>query len=123
MLAHGQEVWLLPLPYVQSAVQGLAGAAYNRGVKRDLNKRIMALPLRAKGALLWRMFRDPDVPLVAKGVLPVIAAYLAMPFDIIPDFIPLLGQLDDLLVLGIGLWVFLLLTPRPIIEEHLLEFE
>ena len=92
-------------------------------MKRDLNKRIMALPLRAKGALIWRMFRDPDVPLAAKSILPVIGAYVAMPFDIIPDFIPLLGQLDDLVVIGVGLWLFVILTPRTIIEEHLVEFE
>ena len=69
-------------------------------MKRDLSKRIMALPLRAKASLIWRMFRDPDVPLVAKSVLPIIAGYLAMPFDIVPDFIPVAGQLDDLIVLG-----------------------
>jgi uncharacterized membrane protein YkvA (DUF1232 family) len=79
-------------------------------VKRDLSQRIMKLPIRAKVRLLWRMFRDPAVPMRAKSVLPVIALYLAMPFDLIPDFIPLLGQLDDLLVVALGLGVFLLLT-------------
>jgi len=79
----------------------------------------MALPLRSKLSLVWRMFRDPDVPVVAKTVLPVIVAYLAFPFDIIPDFIPVLGQIDDLLVIAAGLGVFLWLTPRPVIEEHL----
>jgi uncharacterized membrane protein YkvA (DUF1232 family) len=92
-------------------------------VKRDLSQRIMKLPIRAKVRLLWRMFRDPAVPLRAKSVLPVIALYLAMPFDLIPDFIPLLGQLDDLLVVALGLGIFLLLTPRHIVERHLAAFE
>lgn len=92
-------------------------------MKRDLSKRIMALPLRAKASLIWRMFRDPDVPIVAKSVLPVILGYLAMPFDIIPDFIPVAGQLDDLIVLGLGLWLFVILTPRPVVETHLIAFE
>ena len=83
----------------------------------------MKLPIRAKVRLLWRMFRDPAVPLRAKSVLPVIALYLAMPFDLIPDFIPLLGQLDDLLVVALGLGIFLLLTPRDIVERHLTAFE
>jgi uncharacterized membrane protein YkvA (DUF1232 family) len=92
-------------------------------VKRDLSRRIMELPLRTKLRLLWRMFRDPAVPARAKSVLPVIVVYLAFPFDIIPDFIPLLGQLDDLAVIVLGLGLFLLLTPRDIIERHLAAFE
>ncbi len=69
------------------------------------------------------MFRDPDVPLPPKAILPVLAAYLAMPFDIIPDFIPLLGQLDDLLVVVAGLSLFLWLTPPDVIEHHLRALE
>jgi uncharacterized membrane protein YkvA (DUF1232 family) len=92
-------------------------------MKADLRKRVMALSSRKKLTLLWRMFRDPDVPLAPKSILPLLAAYLAMPFDLIPDFIPLLGQLDDLLVIAAGLGVFLLLTPRDVIERHLLALE
>ena len=73
--------------------------------------------------LIWRMFRDPDVPGLAKAVLPLIGLYVAMPFDLIPDFIPVLGQLDDLLVVALGLGLFLRLTPRDIVEQHLREFE
>ena len=83
----------------------------------------MALPIRAKLKLAWRMFRDPGVPLGAKAVMPVVLVYLASPFDIIPDFIPLLGQLDDLLVLFLGLGVVLWLTPAYVIENLLGELE
>jgi uncharacterized membrane protein YkvA (DUF1232 family) len=83
----------------------------------------MKLPLRAKITLLWAMFRDPEVPLHARAVLPLIAVYLAFPFDIIPDFIPVLGQLDDLLVLAAGLGLFLMLTPADVIEHHLRAIE
>jgi uncharacterized membrane protein YkvA (DUF1232 family) len=83
----------------------------------------MALPLRAKLSLFWRMFRDPDVPLLARIIIPALAAYLAMPFDLIPDFIPLLGQVDDLLVIAAGLGAFLCLTPRHLIERHLQSVE
>ena len=92
-------------------------------MKKDLSRRIMKLPLRAKLSLVWRMLRDPHVPLLPKAVLPVIVAYLAFPFDIIPDFIPLLGQLDDLLILAAGLGIFLWLTPREVIERHLRALE
>jgi uncharacterized membrane protein YkvA (DUF1232 family) len=92
-------------------------------VKRDLSRRIMALPLRSKLALVWRMVRDPDVPGIAKLVLPVIVAYLAFPLDLIPDFIPVLGQLDDLLVVAAGLGLFVWLTPQHVVEDHLTELE
>jgi uncharacterized membrane protein YkvA (DUF1232 family) len=83
----------------------------------------MALPLRAKATLVWRMFRDPDVPAPAKLVLPAIVAYLAMPFDLVPDFIPVLGQIDDLAIIAGGLGLFIWLTPRPIVEDHLASLE
>jgi uncharacterized membrane protein YkvA (DUF1232 family) len=88
-------------------------------VDTDLGRRIMTLSLRAKARLLWRLARDPQVPLRAKAVLPAIAAYLAMPIDIIPDFIPVLGQLDDLVVVGLGLALFVRLTPRSVVDRHL----
>ncbi len=83
----------------------------------------MALSIRAKLALAWRLFRDPDVPAVVKVVMPLVLVYLAMPIDLIPDFIPVLGQLDDLLVLAAGLGVVLWLTPRHVLEDHLGELE
>jgi uncharacterized membrane protein YkvA (DUF1232 family) len=92
-------------------------------MKRDLRRRIMKLRLRAKITLLWAMFRDPAVPIHARAVLPLLAAYLAFPFDLIPDFIPILGQLDDLLVIAAGLGLFLMLTPAGVIELHLRRFE
>jgi len=97
--------------------------AYNRNVKGDLRKRIMALRLRAKLTFGWRVFRDPDTPMIAKVVIPAVLAYLAMPLDIIPDFIPVLGQLDDLLVVALGLGLVLMMTPRHVIEDHLSALE
>jgi uncharacterized membrane protein YkvA (DUF1232 family) len=45
-----------------------------------------------------RLLRDPRVPLRHKLLLGALAGYLAMPFDIVPDFIPVAGHLDDVLV-------------------------
>ena len=92
-------------------------------MKRDLNKRIMALSIRAKLTFAWRMFRDPGVPFAAKAVMPGVLVYLASPIDIIPDFIPVLGQLDDLLVLFLGLGIVLWLTPRHVVEDLLFDVE
>ena len=83
----------------------------------------MKLPLRAKLQLAWRLFRDPRRRRWRRGVMPVVLVYLASPIDVIPDFIPLLGQLDDLLVLAAGLGLVLWLTPSYVIEDHLGELE
>lgn len=92
-------------------------------MKRDLSRRVMALSIRNKISLVWRMFRDPDVPVFAKAVLPLLVAYIALPFDLVPDDIPVLGQLDDLVVVAAGMTLFLALTPRRVIEHHLGELE
>ncbi len=92
-------------------------------MKKDLSRRFMKLPLRAKAKFVWRMLRDPAVPLRAKAVLPFVLAYVASPIDLIPDFIPVVGQLDDLLVVLMGFGLFLWLTPRHIVEHHLRDFE
>jgi uncharacterized membrane protein YkvA (DUF1232 family) len=54
--------------------------------------------LPAYGLLAWRLSRDPDVPAVRRGALIGAAAYLVSPIDAVPGIIPLLGQLDDLVV-------------------------
>lgn len=83
-----------------------------------LRKQLLALSLRSKLRLPWRLLKDPEVPLPAKLLIPLGASYLAMPFDIIPDFIPVLGQLDDLLLLFLGLGLFLRLCPEPVLRRH-----
>ncbi len=79
----------------------------------------MRLRWRARPVLFWRLLREPRVPLRAKFILPAVALYLVMPLDPIPDFIPVLGQLDDLLVVVLGLWLFLRLSPRAVFREHI----
>jgi uncharacterized membrane protein YkvA (DUF1232 family) len=59
--------------------------------------------LREHAALFRRALQDPGVPRRHKLLLGLAIAYLAMPFDLIPDFIPVLGQLDDAIVLALAL--------------------
>jgi uncharacterized membrane protein YkvA (DUF1232 family) len=75
------------------------------------------LPTYAR--LIWALARDPRVPTGQKAVLAGIAAYLAFPLDIIPDFIPVLGQMDDLAVLILGLDWFIRNAPPDVVEEHM----
>jgi uncharacterized membrane protein YkvA (DUF1232 family) len=67
--------------------------------------------------LLWFLYRDPRTPKSFKILVWVIFLYLLMPFDIIPDFIPVLGQLDDLLVVVIGVKFLMKLCPPELVEE------
>lgn len=84
-------------------------------------KALMRLPWRRRPVLFWRLFRDRRVPLPARLVLPGVGLYLLMPLDPIPDFIPVIGYLDDLLVVVLGLWLFLRLCPQEIFWEHISE--
>ena len=69
--------------------------------------------------LVWGLARDPRVPVQQKAVLAGIAAYVAFPIDLIPDFIPVLGELDDLAVLVLGLDWFIRNAPRDVVDEHM----
>jgi uncharacterized membrane protein YkvA (DUF1232 family) len=63
------------------------------------------------------------VPWWAKALLPALALYLAMPFDLIPDFIPVVGYLDDLLLLLLVASLLRRAIPRPVIEENVRALE
>src|SRR5215203_2968776 len=67
---------------------------------------------------VWIAGRDPRVPWYAKGVALAVAAYALSPIDLVPDFIPLLGQLDELIVLPLGIMVAVKLIPPEIMAEH-----
>ena len=67
---------------------------------------------------LWRLVKDPRVPWTAKAALIGMAVYLAIPFDIIPDWIPGVGYLDDILVVAGTVNYVVAKVPRDVIVEH-----
>lgn len=67
---------------------------------------------------LYLAARDPRVPWYAKALGLVVAAYALSPIDLIPDFIPVIGYLDDLILLPLGIWFVVSLIPRDVMAEY-----
>ncbi|WP_217989553.1 DUF1232 domain-containing protein [Sphingomonas lenta] len=79
--------------------------------------RAWAASMKRNTLALWIAARDPRTPAAAKLVAAVVAAYALSPIDLIPDFIPVLGLLDELLLLPAGIAVALRLIPTVLMEE------
>jgi uncharacterized membrane protein YkvA (DUF1232 family) len=71
--------------------------------------------------LYWRLFRDPRVSVLAKALLVATLAYVVWPLDIIPDFLPVIGEMDDLGIVIAGLWLFIRLCPPEVVLERVRE--
>jgi len=67
---------------------------------------------------LYLAYKDPRVPWYAKLVAICVVAYAFSPIDLIPDFIPVLGYLDDLILVPLGVALALRLIPKHILEEY-----
>ena len=77
-----------------------------------LLRRANAARLATHLLALWKLFRHPETPWLAKLVAVLVLAYAVSPIDLIPDFIPLLGLLDDVILLPLGIALAVKLTPR-----------
>lgn len=89
-----------------------------------LNKLLQwANQLKAEAVTLWFCYRHPQTPLIAKILAISIVAYAFSPIDLIPDFIPVLGLLDELVLIPLGVALVVWLTPRPLWEALLREAE
>ena len=76
-----------------------------------------AKALKAEIVALWFCYRHPHTPLIAKVLAILVVTYAFSPIDLIPDFIPVLGLLDDALLLPIGIWLALKFIPAPVLAE------
>lgn len=81
-----------------------AAKQWARSIKRDV-------------VALWIAARDSRTPVVAKIVAGAVAAYALSPVDLIPDFVPVLGYLDDLLIVPLGILIAIRLIPEPLMAE------
>lgn len=66
---------------------------------------------------LYLAYRDPRVPWYAKVFMAAVIGYVLSPVDLIPDFIPVLGYLDDLIIVPAGVFLALRMIPAEILEE------
>jgi len=73
-----------------------------------LKKEVLAVYLAAK---------DPRTPWYAKGLVLLIVAYALSPIDLIPDFVPVLGYLDDLILIPGGIWLAIRMIPPEVLAE------
>jgi uncharacterized membrane protein YkvA (DUF1232 family) len=78
--------------------------AWARALKRDVHA-------------LYLAGRDPRVPWFAKVLAIIVAAYALSPIDLVPDFIPVLGYLDDLLIVPLGIWLVVSMIPPDVMAQ------
>jgi uncharacterized membrane protein YkvA (DUF1232 family) len=78
---------------------------WSRVIKRDVHA-------------LYLASRDPRVPWYAKALVIVVTGYALSPIDLIPDFVPVLGYLDDVILVPLGILLVIRLIPPEIMAEH-----
>ena len=78
-----------------------------------------AASLKSRTLALYLASRDPRVPLPAKVLAGLVVAYALSPLDLIPDFIPVVGYLDDLLLLPLGIWMAIRMIPDAVWQDCL----
>lgn len=77
----------------------------------------MAGQLKQEFEVYRLVLRHPKTPVLAKIFLGLAIAYVLMPFDLIPDFIPVIGQLDDLVIVPLLVYVALKIIPNAVVNE------
>lgn len=76
-----------------------------------------AKALKRQVMVLWFSCRHPRTPTLAKVLAVVVVAYALSPIDLIPDFIPVLGYLDDVILMPLGIWLVMRLMPAGVLAE------
>ncbi len=81
-------------------------------------EKVKEIAARLKSELVFyqRLMRHPQTPLLAKFCLWLAIGYLLMPFDLIPDFLPVIGQLDELVIIPFLVFLAIKLTPDAVLQ-------
>ncbi len=73
--------------------------------------------LKTETHALYLAYKDPRVPRYAKAFMIAVIGYALSPIDLIPDFIPILGYIDDLIIIPAGVFLALKMIPREVLDE------
>ncbi len=73
--------------------------------------------LKQEFAVYRLVLKHPKTPLISKVFLGLAVGYLLLPFDLIPDFIPILGQLDDVIIIPVLVYIALMFIPTAVIQS------
>ncbi len=76
-----------------------------------------ALALKRQVMTLYFAYRDPRTPWYARAFAALVVAYAFSPIDLIPDFVPVLGYLDDLVLVPLGVWLALKMVPPQVMAD------
>jgi len=79
--------------------------------------------IKQEFAVYRLVLKHPQTPWISKVFLGLAIAYLLLPFDLIPDFIPVLGQLDDVLIIPVLVTIALLAIPKEVIDSCRLQVQ
>ena len=79
--------------------------------------RVVAKRLKREVLTLYCAARDPRTSLLARGLALLVVGYALSPIDLIPDFIPVLGLLDDVILVPIGVWLVIKLIPAHVLID------
>ncbi|GKU24881.1 YkvA family protein [Clostridium folliculivorans] len=79
--------------------------------------------LKKEIGALYLAYKRNDIPIYTKIIIMVVVAYALSPIDLIPDFIPVLGFLDDLIILPLGIALAVRLIPKNVMEECRIDAE
>ena len=112
---HWWQWFLISLAVVLVIYASLLGWLMIRGRREDARALAMFIPDCI--VLVTRLARDPRVPRRRKVLLFALVAYLALPFDLVPDFIPVAGQLDDAIIVALVLRHFVKAGGEQMIRE------
>lgn len=80
--------------------------------------RAIAQNIKVEAHTIWLCARDPDIAWPARLFALAVAAYALSPIDLIPDFIPVLGLLDEALLIPAAVWLFRKMVPPAIYDRH-----
>lgn len=81
------------------------------------NLKELAKALKRDVMTLWFALKHPQTPWHARAFAAILTAYALSPIDLIPDFIPVLGYLDDLIVVPVGVWLLLRMVPNQVLTD------